>query len=93
MNTVITKVKEWLTPTLFLVIGYLVKNKMDVIDAKLDLIYTIQGQVSVLSVKVDRSLQDISQNGFALADLQKQFVEHIFKREDEITLDTLKHNQ
>jgi hypothetical protein len=91
MSNVISKVKEWLTPALFLVIGYLLKSKLDVIDAKLDLINSIQGQVAVLQVKVDRNREDIAQNTFDISDLNKQFIEHLFKKEDEITLDnTLK---
>jgi hypothetical protein len=89
MSNVISKVKEWLTPILVVIIGYFAKSKMDIIDAKLDIINSMQGQVAVLQVKTDRNREDIAQNTLAILDLNKQFIDHLFKKEDEITIDKI----
>jgi hypothetical protein len=89
MSNVISKVKEWLTPILVVIIGYFAKNKMDIIDAKLDIINSLQGQVAVLQVKTDRNREDIAQNTLSILDLNKQFIDHLFKKEDEITIDKI----
>lgn len=82
MSNVITKVKEWLTPALVLVIGYFAKGKMDEINRKLDQLTNLQINVAALTVMVENNKDDISI-------LQQQYLSLAAKKEDEITIDKL----
>ena len=86
-NIVASKIKEWLTPGLILIISFFVKGWMNDVDTKLNQITAIQTQVTTIAVNVDRNKDDIK-------DLQTKtlaFTEAI--KEDEITLESLKHKR
>ncbi len=79
-SSAIDQFKSWLTPALLVLIGYLAKNKMDSMDAKLDLIMPLQTQQAINTTTISRLDND-------LGNLTDRFNQHLSAiPEGEITI-------
>lgn len=83
---IITSVKDWVTPVMIAIIGYLAKDKLESIDAKVSKIEMIREQ-QIVNVQEIASIKD------NMSDLKIRFDNHLAvfaKTEEELTLDKLK---
>lgn len=88
MSKLITEgFQKWLNTILIVIVGFLIKNKLEDIDAKMDLVQSIQINQAVVINRVDNLESDHNQ-------LKGAFYAHIriddAKAEEEISLDKLK---
>lgn len=82
----IQEVRAWLTPSLVILVGWFAKNKLEDIEAKLNLIPGMQQQVNVNAASIQLNKEQLNE-------LRTEFVTHVnlsAKSEDEITFEKLK---
>lgn len=89
-GVVISKVKEWITPGLLVIIWYLVQQQFNEMNAKLDLVYPMTADIAVLKSQEIVHAQEIQNNKNALADMSNKWIDLYFKKEEEMTVNKRK---
>lgn len=79
---------RWVTPMLILIVSYLVKNKLEIIDSKMAIIEQVlieQGKLNLRIERLEKDMEDSKQR------VTTSYHPSSAKKEDEITLHKLQN--
>jgi len=85
-SNTIKEIRAWVTPSLVMLVGWFAKNKLEDIEAKLNLIPAIQQQVNTNTVNIQFGHEQVNK-------LRDEFMQHVdlaAKSEEAIILDKIK---
>lgn len=85
-SNTIKEIRAWVTPSLVMLVGWFAKNKLEDIDAKLNLIPVIQQQANINETNIQSNKEQLNE----LRDELLRHVDLAAKIEDELALKKIK---